>query len=185
MASELIINVNPQETRAALIENGLVTEIYVERDPHRGYVGNIYKGRVLRVLPGMQAAFVDIGLERSAFLFVSDIDRDSWRTFSLFLAGEEEPDSYQAEQVDQALRGEAGYDYSLQPRIPPHGVPIEEIARIFGHRDTKTTLHYLGLDRDDMNKAMRKVADYRNTLVCPKTGIFDTVPVKESGGTGI
>jgi len=65
------------------------------------------------------------------------------------------------------------------------GVPIEEIARIFGHRDTKTTLHYLGLDRDDMNKAMRKVADYRNTLVCPKTGIFDTVPVKESGGTGI
>ena len=129
MASELIINVNPQETRAALIENGLVTEIYVERDPHRGYVGNIYKGRVLRVLPGMQAAFVDIGLERSAFLFVSDIDRDSWRTFSLFLAGEEEPDSYQAEQVDQALGGEAGYDYSLQPRIPPHGVPIEEILK--------------------------------------------------------
>jgi len=65
------------------------------------------------------------------------------------------------------------------------GVPIEEIARIFGHRDTKTTLHYLGLDRDDMNKAMKKVAEYRNTLVCPKTGIFDTVPVRECGGTGI
>lgn len=65
------------------------------------------------------------------------------------------------------------------------GVPIEDIARVFGHKDTKTTLHYLGLDKDDMNKAMRKVAEYRQALVCPKPGIFEGEPVKECGGTGI
>lgn len=57
--------------------------------------------------------------------------------------------------------------------------------RIFGHRDTKTTLHYLGLDRDDMNRAMRKVAEYRQSLVCPKTGIFDPEPDGSGGPIGI
>ncbi len=73
MSSELIINVAPWETRVALLENGTVVEFHVERKAERGYVGNIYKGRVVRVLPGMQAAFVDIGLERTAFLYVTDV----------------------------------------------------------------------------------------------------------------
>ncbi len=73
MSSELIINAAPWETRVALLENGLVVEFHVERPAERGYVGNIYKGRVVRVLPGMQAAFVDIGLERTAFLYVTDV----------------------------------------------------------------------------------------------------------------
>ena len=73
MANELIINVTPQETRVALLEDRALAELYIERAKDRGIVGNIYKGKVMKVLPGMQAAFVDVGLERSAFLYVSDV----------------------------------------------------------------------------------------------------------------
>lgn len=73
VAKEVLVNVAPRETRAALLENGLLHEVFIERASHRGLVSNIYKGRVSRVLPGMQAAFIDIGLERTAFLHASDI----------------------------------------------------------------------------------------------------------------
>ncbi len=74
---EILINVTPRETRVAVVENGVLQEILIERAGKRGLVGNIYKGRVCRVLPGMEAAFVDIGLERAAFLHVSDIRPES------------------------------------------------------------------------------------------------------------
>lgn len=77
MASELVINSTFGETRIALLTNGEVAEVHVERERNKGIVGNIYKGKVVRVLPGMQAAFVDIGLERAAFLYVGDIHTDS------------------------------------------------------------------------------------------------------------
>jgi len=70
---EILINVTPQETRVAMVENGVLVELVVERTRRRGLIGNIYKGRVARVLPGMEAAFIDLGLERTAFLHVSDI----------------------------------------------------------------------------------------------------------------
>jgi ribonuclease G len=73
MSSEIIVNAGREETRVALLENGLVTEIYVDRKKDRGIAGNVYKCRVMKVLPGMQAAFVDIGLEKSAFLYVGDV----------------------------------------------------------------------------------------------------------------
>ncbi len=73
MSEEILINVTPGETRVALLENGVLQELHIERTRRRGLVGNIYKGRVSRVLPGMQAAFIDIGLERSAFLHAADI----------------------------------------------------------------------------------------------------------------
>ncbi len=73
MANELVINTTSHETRIALIENGTIAELYIERSRVRGIVGNIYKGRVIRVLPGMQAAFVDIGMEKAAFLYVADV----------------------------------------------------------------------------------------------------------------
>ena len=73
MSEEILINVTPQETRVALVENGVLQEVHIERTRNRGIVGNIYQGKVCRILPGMQAAFVDIGLERAAFLQVSDI----------------------------------------------------------------------------------------------------------------
>ena len=73
MSEELLINVTPQETRVAYVENGLLQEVHIERERKRGLVGNIYKGKVVRVLPGMQAAFLEVGLDRTAFLHVSDI----------------------------------------------------------------------------------------------------------------
>src|SRR5947209_18620537 len=73
MSKELIVSVNGREKKIAIIENERVTEFYIERgEENQGIVGNIYKGRVMRVLPGMQSAFVDIGLERDAFLYVTD-----------------------------------------------------------------------------------------------------------------
>ncbi len=78
MAEEILINVTPQETRVAAVENGVLQEIIIERNHRRGLVGNIYLGRVSRVLPGMQAAFVDIGLERTAFLHASNIIEPEW-----------------------------------------------------------------------------------------------------------
>jgi ribonuclease G len=73
MTKEMIISSNDHETRVAILEDDLVSEIFVERERSRGVVGNIYKGRVSKVLPGMQSAFVDIGLERDGFLYVSDV----------------------------------------------------------------------------------------------------------------
>jgi Rne/Rng family ribonuclease len=85
MAKELIISANVHEKKVAIIEDGLVTEFYVERrDENQGVVGNLYKGRVMKVLPGMQSAFVDIGLDRDAFLYVSD--------FTEFMEEEDEID---------------------------------------------------------------------------------------------
>ena len=73
MSRELIVSVNGKEKKIAIVENDRVTEFYIERgEQNQGIVGNIYKGRVMRVLPGMQSAFVDIGLERDAFLYVTD-----------------------------------------------------------------------------------------------------------------
>ena len=75
MSSEILVNITPQETRVAVMEQGVVQELHIERTSSRGIVGNIYNGRVTRVLPGMQSAFVDIGLDRAAFLHLADI----WR----------------------------------------------------------------------------------------------------------
>ena len=77
MSEELLVNVTPRETRVAVVENGMLQELHIERGSQRGVVGNIYKGKVQRVMPGMQAAFVDIGLDRAAFLHANDIFRSS------------------------------------------------------------------------------------------------------------
>ena len=73
MSEEILVNITPQETRVAVLEAGQVQELVIERAATRGLVGNIYMGKVARVLPGMQSAFVEIGLERAAFLHVADI----------------------------------------------------------------------------------------------------------------
>ena len=99
MTKELIISANVHEKKVAMLEDGVVTEFYVERrDENQGVVGNLYKGRVMKVLPGMQSAFVDIGLERDAFLYVSD--------FTEFMEEEEEIDFR-----------EVGDEQRLPPRV--------------------------------------------------------------------
>jgi ribonuclease G len=73
VSSDLVINSTPVETRVALLDNGVISDLLIERERDKGLVGSIYKGRILRVLPGMQACFVDIGIDRAAFLYVDDI----------------------------------------------------------------------------------------------------------------
>ena len=86
MSEEILINSTPSETRVALVENGMLQEVWLERASHRGHIGNIYKGQVSRVLPGLQAAFVEIGLDRTAFLHARDMVRHN-----SVAQGEEQP----------------------------------------------------------------------------------------------
>src|SRR5208283_1312557 len=90
MTSELVINVTREESRVALLEGGQVVEQYIERKRDTSLVGNIYKGKVLKILPGMQSSFIDIGLEKAAFLYVADIMRDTEDYYAAFLDGETE-----------------------------------------------------------------------------------------------
>ena len=76
MSREIVINATKHESRIAVLDDGQVVELWVERSRQRTIVGNIYKGRVTKVLPGMQSAFVDLGLDRDAFLYVSDVIED-------------------------------------------------------------------------------------------------------------
>ncbi len=92
MTAELIINVTSSETRVALLENSILAELHIERESDKGIAGNIYKGRVQRVLPGMQAAFVEVGLSRSAFLYVDDIYTDTGEYASMFPPFKDEQD---------------------------------------------------------------------------------------------
>ena len=135
MTNELIINVTTHSTRAALIENGVVTELFIERNRRKGFVGNVYKGRVLRVLPGMQAAFVDIGLQRAAFLYVSDVYRDDLKDYSFFLEGAED-----ADMVDEAFPASSGdhdeedqeenrYEYAFPQKGNHQEVHIEDVLK--------------------------------------------------------
>jgi ribonuclease G len=86
VSEEILINSTPSETRVALVENGMLQEVWLDRTNHTGYIGNIYKGQVSRVLPGLQAAFVEIGLGRTAFLHARDMVRHD-----AVVAGEEPP----------------------------------------------------------------------------------------------
>ena len=112
MSNILVINASGQETRVALIEQGTIAEYYLERKNEKGIVGNIYKGRVVRVLPGMQAAFVDIGLDKAAFLYVGDIVSDP--TFPGF-----------SEEMDIKAGGVEGDPLEVPEDLPE---PSEEAA---------------------------------------------------------
>jgi len=91
MQEEILINWSPQETRVAIVENGAVQELHLERNLERGLVGNVYMGKVSRVLPGMQSAFIDIGLDKAAFLHVADVWRPHKEEESLSLSATSQP----------------------------------------------------------------------------------------------
>ncbi len=111
MSKEMIVSVNGREKKIAIIENGLVTEFYIERgEDEEGIVGNIYKGRVMRVLPGMQSAFVDIGLDRDAFLYVSDFFDEEEDTDAVAVADKATP------EIAAAGRSGNGYDNARPSR---------------------------------------------------------------------
>src|SRR5512144_1251262 len=89
MTKEMIISSNGHETMVAILEDDLVAEIFVERERQRGVVGNVYKGRVSKVLPGMQSSFIDLGLERDGFLYVAEVI-DTVEEFEKLEAADEE-----------------------------------------------------------------------------------------------
>src|SRR6266852_8228091 len=89
MNKEMIVSFNGHETMVAILEDDLVAEVFVERERHRGVVGNVYKGRVSKVLPGMQSSFIDIGLERDGFLYVTEVI-DTIDEFDKLEAGEDD-----------------------------------------------------------------------------------------------
>lgn len=137
MTAELLVNVTPSETRVAYIDGGILQEIHIEREARRGIVGNIYKGRVSRVLPGMQAAFVDIGLDKAAFLHASDI-----MPHTECVAGEEQK-QFTVRDISELVRGagpdgrwlrSAGYqrrasDHRYYPAFPLSGLYARRLPR--------------------------------------------------------
>ena len=132
MSEDILINVTPQETRVAVVLQGAVQELHIERTATRGIVGNIYLGRMVRVLPGMQSAFIDIGLERAAFLHVADI----WRV------DHHSKDSRNGDTA-VAILDEAE---DLFSKHGFHGVTIREVAREAGV-DTALLHYYFGTKR--------------------------------------
>src|ERR1700755_90385 len=99
MTQEMISSSNGHETRVAILEDDLVAEIFIERDRQRGVVGNVYKGRVSKVLPGMQSSFIDVGLERDGFLYVPEVI-DTVDEFDRLEAGDDEPSVRPLSQED-------------------------------------------------------------------------------------
>jgi ribonuclease G len=158
MAKQLIVSVNGREKKIAIIEDDKVAEFYIERgEQHQGIVGNIYKGRVMRVLPGMQSAFVDIGLERDAFLYVSDFF-DEEEEFERIVIdkskkGAPEPEHAAAEQIAQSrvereqrieatqerVEAEEQVATAVEPQEAPMvpGAVVAEAAAVLVGRNTK------------------------------------------------
>src|SRR5512147_2065400 len=105
MTKEMIVSSNGHETMVAILEDDLVAEIFVERERQRGVVGNVYKGRVSKVLPGMQSSFIDLGLERDGFLYVAEVV-DTLEEFERLEGADEE---------DKDGKGQDGREGSQKP----------------------------------------------------------------------
>jgi ribonuclease G len=149
MSTELIINASlPSETRIALLENGEIQDLIIERAQGRGVVGNIYKGRVTRVLPGMQAAFVDIGLEKAAFLYVDDV-----YTHSEIWEKEEGVPGSEAESDVDAPAGEGEPTAAAPVETGAPAQPAADAGASVGHEHSgggaPAPGEELGLDEDE------------------------------------
>ena len=97
MYKQLVINVSEHETRVAHLEDGTISELYIDRGDDSDVAGNIYKGRVLRVLPGMQAAFVDIGLNQAAFIYVDDVYSNDYKEYERMFEVEAQEEELETE----------------------------------------------------------------------------------------
>ena len=134
MTRELFVSSTPHETKVGLVEDDLLAEIYLERENEYTLAGSIYKGRVTRVLPGMQSAFVDIGLERDAFLYVSDfMELEDSEDLDEVPANRPVPERYQAPPQAEAHNGEtfaAPLETESQPQEHPEaGAEHQRVAR--------------------------------------------------------
>ena len=156
----MLIESDPHQTRIALLEDDRLTEIFVERHRHRGLVGNVYKGRVTRVLPGMQAAFVDIGLERDAFLYVSDVVENVEAMEFDFEGGEVADDAGPAEghpSIDELLKtGQEIIVQVVKDPLPSKGARISTHVTLPGrYLVLLPTVRHFGVSRRIDDEAER------------------------------
>ncbi len=142
MPSELIINARPYETRVALVENGLVTELHIERDEGQELMGNIYRGKVARVLPGMQAAFIDIGLDRSAFLYVSDVYKDFSDIEKLMLEGSTGEQSDKVVEKESNPYQQNGHAFHIEELLSEgQNIMVQVAKEPLGRKGARVTSH--------------------------------------------
>ena len=146
MTEDILVNVTPRETRVAVVENGMLQELHIERGWRRGVVGNIYKGKVQRIMPGMQAAFVDIGLPRAAFLHANDIFRNSTPLPTDEAVIEEGNPPPQVRPISELLRdgqdivvqvlkdpiGSKGARLTTQLSVPSRYLVMLPLSKVFG-----------------------------------------------------
>lgn len=141
MPSELVINVTSQETRIALIENGVLAELFIERQSEKGIGGNIYKGRVVRVLPGMQAAFVDIDLDRSAFLYVDDVYED-YDYLELMMGGSRENGDVSLERDRKDTLAPSRYSSPIEDMLHEGQEVLVQVSKEpIGSKGARVTAH--------------------------------------------
>jgi len=125
MTKEMIISSNGHETMVAILEDDLVAEIFVERERHRGVVGNVYKGRVSKVLPGMQSSFIDLGLERDGFLYVAEVV-DTLEEFERLEGGDEDQGQEGREGQDSGKKADGRNSKPEEPKEQPR---IEDLLK--------------------------------------------------------
>src|SRR5688572_1296286 len=116
MTKEMIVSSNGHETIVAILEDDLVAEIFVERERQRGVVGNVYKGRVSKVLPGMQSSFIDLGLERDGFLYVAEVI-DTLEEFEKLEAGDDDEKDGEAGAAGVSAPPRGRDEIRPQPKI--------------------------------------------------------------------
>ncbi len=141
MTSELIINARPHETRVALVENGVVVELHIERKTGRELMGNIYRGRIARVLPGMQAAFVDIGLERTAFLYVADVYSDYLGLEQMMLENSID-NSDRTEPAETSTKQLRDISFQIEDLLHEgQDIMVQVAKEPIGHKGARVTTH--------------------------------------------
>ena len=172
MQQDILINWSPQETRVAIVENGAVQELHMERPLERGLVGNIYLGKVSRVLPGMQSAFIDIGLERAAFLHVADVWQRQESGEAPMFARKDQP---QVPIERQVFEGQSIMVQVIKDPIGTKGARLSTQISIAGR-----LLVFLPQD-DHIGISQKIPQNERDTL---RSRLQELVGSKENGGGG-
>src|SRR5512136_2713371 len=137
MTKEMIVSSNGHQTMVAILEDDLLTEVFIERERQRGVVGNVYKGKVSKVLPGMQSAFVDIGLERDGFLYVTDVV-NTLEEFERLESGEEEEE----DEGGGDRRRERGDEPKIETLLKDgQEILVEVVKEPLGTKGARLTSH--------------------------------------------
>ena len=177
MTNSLVINCTPHETRIGVMEEGRVVELMIERRKNKGLLGNIYKGRVTRVLPGMQAAFVDIGLERAAFLYVADVT-DSRHSRSTSNSMSETRSEFSPADSDIIARRSGDYGPGLQRAPRYQGRSGDSKCEHCGTRHLvyMPTVEHVGISRRISDEAERRRLKKRLRRSCRRAVVLSHVP---------